>query len=74
LDFESRGSRNHFSGKGGPGIPSLVVFDAEGNVLSQSYKGDEYIGPRKVLEEFEGFLKESSQVPRLIASRPFSWV
>ena len=60
LDFESRGARSHFSGKGGRGIPSLVVFDAEGNIVAQSYKGEEYIGPRKVLEEFEDFLKESS--------------
>ncbi|MEX1118658.1 MAG: thioredoxin-like domain-containing protein [Terrimicrobiaceae bacterium] len=59
LEYESRGARTHFSGKGGRGIPSLVVFDAEGNIVAQSYVGDEYVGPRKVLEQLEDLLKES---------------
>jgi nucleoredoxin len=35
----------------GPGIPCLVLVDANGRVLSDSYRGDEYIGPNHVLSE-----------------------
>lgn len=35
----------------GPGIPCLVLVDAGGRVLSDSYRGDDYIGPNHVLSE-----------------------
>ncbi|HEY5740905.1 MAG TPA: thioredoxin-like domain-containing protein [Terrimicrobiaceae bacterium] len=40
----------------GPAIPCLVVVDAEGKVISDSYKGEEYLGPRKVLKDLEHLL------------------
>jgi nucleoredoxin len=40
----------------GPGIPCLVIINGEGKVLSHSYKGDEYIGPFKVMKDLEGLL------------------
>ncbi len=35
----------------GEGIPCLVLLDAEGRVLSDSYKDREYLGPSHVLED-----------------------
>ncbi|MBL9216487.1 MAG: hypothetical protein JNG83_13505 [Opitutaceae bacterium] len=34
----------------GPGIPCLVLIDAEGRVLADSFRGDDYLGPASVLE------------------------
>ena len=33
----------------GPGIPCLVLVDADGRVLADSFKGDQYLGPGSVL-------------------------
>lgn len=35
----------------GPGIPCLVLVAADGRVLSDSYEGDNYVGPGKVLAD-----------------------
>jgi nucleoredoxin len=37
----------------GRGIPCLVFLDADGKVLSNSYQGETYVGPRKVLRDIE---------------------
>jgi len=35
----------------GPGIPCLVLVDPQGRVLSDSFEGDNYVGPGKVLQD-----------------------
>lgn len=35
----------------GRGIPCLVLVDRQGEVISHSYDGDNYIGPNKVMED-----------------------
>jgi len=35
----------------GEGIPDLVLVDAAGKVLSDSFQGSEYVGPYKVLDD-----------------------
>jgi nucleoredoxin len=42
----------------GPGIPCLVLVDAQGRVLSDSYEGDNYVGPQKVLADTRRILAE----------------
>lgn len=37
----------------GKGIPCLVFLDSDGKVLSHSYEGENYVGPRKVLGDIE---------------------
>ena len=37
----------------GPGIPDLVLTDADGNVLSDSFDGGSYLGPYKVLDDIK---------------------
>ena len=43
----------------GPGIPCLVVIDAKGNVIANSYEKGKYVGPSKPME-YLGKLLESS--------------
>jgi len=38
---------------GGDGIPSLVLLDATGHLLSSSYDGGKYLGPKKVIDDLE---------------------
>lgn len=59
LDFSKKGKRSPIQGLGGRGIPDLILIDAEGKVLSTSYEGDNYVGPRKVLKDLDDLLKKS---------------
>lgn len=59
LDFSKKGKRSPIQGLGGRGIPDLILIDADGKVLSTSYEGDDYVGPRKVLRDLEELLKKS---------------
>ena len=45
------------AGYAGPGIPCLVLCDANGKVLSHSYEGEKYVGPHKVMADIEATLK-----------------
>jgi nucleoredoxin len=42
----------------GDGIPCLVLVDANGKVLSDTYRGGEYMGPQVVLEDAQNFLQQ----------------
>lgn len=37
----------------GNGIPCLVLFDRDRNVVADSFRGKEYLGPQQVLEKFK---------------------
>jgi thiol-disulfide isomerase/thioredoxin len=41
----------------GRGIPSLIAFTREGEVVFHSYRGEEYLGPDSVLKSFEPLLQ-----------------
>lgn len=57
VPFGSLKPKSPIYGKGGPGIPSLVVFDETGKRVAESYVNGEYVGPRAVLKEFDKLLK-----------------
>ncbi len=59
LAFGKKASNRKLAELGGPGIPCLVLLDKEGKVLSHSYEGETYLGPRKVLSEIDKVLKEN---------------
>lgn len=40
----------------GPGIPCLVMVNAAGEVVSDSYRNGQYVGPQRVLADLEGML------------------
>lgn len=42
----------------GDGIPCLVLVDAAGRVLSDSYRGNNYVGPQAVLDETRRILQK----------------
>lgn len=41
----------------GSGIPCLVLVDREGKVISDSYNGENYIGPTKVMRDIASTVK-----------------
>jgi nucleoredoxin len=46
----------------GPGIPCLVVVDQNGRVISDSYQGNRYLGPHKVLDDLRNLLSQNQSV------------
>lgn len=50
--------RNPLSKYGGNGIPRLVLLDEKGTVVSDSYEGEQYVGPTKVMKDLEKLLKD----------------
>jgi nucleoredoxin len=42
----------------GPGIPCLVLVDAKGRVLADSYRGADYLGPRQALDATRRILEK----------------
>lgn len=45
----------------GQRIPCLVLFDKNGKILSDTFKDGKYLGPTKVLEDFEKILKQKQK-------------
>ncbi len=41
----------------GQGIPCLVLVDAQGQVLSDSFQGSQYLGPQHVLDDIQTMVK-----------------
>jgi nucleoredoxin len=48
--------RSELTRYAGPGIPCLVLVDANGKVLADSFQGDNYLGPGHVLNETQRIL------------------
>lgn len=57
LKYEARSGAEELMRYGGPGIPCLVLVDDKGAVLSDSFEGDNYVGPRKVLADAKRILQ-----------------
>lgn len=53
LRFDAKGNTPRVAGYGGPGIPCLVLVDAAGKVLADSFEGNEYLGADHVLVEIQ---------------------
>jgi thiol-disulfide isomerase/thioredoxin len=43
----------------GPGIPCLVVIDQNDHIVSNSFEGQNYVGPYKVIEDLRKLLTET---------------
>ena len=53
----------------GPGIPSLVVVNSQGEVVSNSFDGqNNYLGPHKVLNDLRKLLIEDETSPSMAAA------
>lgn len=60
LKYELRERNPELLRYSGPGIPCLVLVDAAGRVLADSYDGDNYVGPGHVLRETIRILEKGS--------------
>jgi nucleoredoxin len=64
IDFQKIPNKGEIMKYAGRGIPCLVLIDATGKVVSNSYDGPNYLGPQKVLSDLDGIFagKLSPQV------------
>ncbi|MDP9253970.1 MAG: thioredoxin domain-containing protein [Verrucomicrobiota bacterium] len=53
VDYQKLSGKVALTKYAGNGIPDLVLIDASGKVLSDSYAGREYLGPQKVLADLD---------------------
>ena len=53
IDYDQLSGLGKLRQIGAGGIPSLVLLDATGHVLSSSFEGDNYLGPQKVLADLQ---------------------
>jgi nucleoredoxin len=58
IDYQKIPGKNGISHYAGEGIPDLVLVDAGGKVLSDSYQGKKYLGPEKVLTDLNNILTD----------------
>jgi len=68
IDFEKLREKEVIRKNAGNGIPSLVLVDATGKVLSSSYVGTQYVGPAKVLSDLDAILAGNA-APQVAAGR-----
>lgn len=61
IDFEKVKAKTEITKYAGSGIPDLVLIDASGKVISDSYAGKEYLGPQKVLTDLDGIFAGGGQ-------------
>ncbi len=53
----------------GRGIPDLVIVDASGKVLADSFVGGKYVGPGKVLDDLSAIFARGGGSPQVAANR-----
>ncbi|HST31419.1 MAG TPA: thioredoxin-like domain-containing protein [Chthoniobacterales bacterium] len=53
IDFPKLRGKQALTKEAGPGIPSLVLFDSTGRLISSSYAGSKYRGPQQVLADID---------------------
>ncbi len=66
FDFAKLKAKQALTKDAGPGIPSLVLFDSSGNLISSSYVGSQYRGPQQVLADLDAIF--SGKLPGRFAS------
>jgi nucleoredoxin len=54
INYEKLPQKEALKSNAGNGIPSLVLVDGSGKVLSATYAGSKYLGPDKVLADLDG--------------------
>ena len=67
LDYQKLAEKEVLKKNAGSGIPSLVLVDQSGKVLSSAYAGTEYRGPAKVLADLDAIF--AGGAPAQVAAR-----
>ena len=60
IDFQKMAGKETIRKYAGRGIPCLVLIDSTGKVVSNSYNGTDYAGPKKVLADLDGIFAHGS--------------
>ena len=63
IDYDRLGDLGPLRRIGGSGIPSLVLVDAGGRILSNSFEGGNYLGPQKVIADLNKIFAAIAQSP-----------
>ena len=56
IDFQKIAGKAGSQKYANQGIPDLVLVDGSGKILADSYQGDQYVGPAKVLQILDSIL------------------
>ncbi|HEY4285071.1 MAG TPA: thioredoxin-like domain-containing protein [Chthoniobacterales bacterium] len=60
IDFQKVAQKTGIRKYAGQGIPDLVLVDSSGNILADSYRSGQYVGPKAVLHDLDGILTNGS--------------
>ena len=63
VKFEKVAEKQELKKYAGSGIPCLVLIDATGKVISDSYQGATYLGPDKVLADLDRLFSPAAAAP-----------
>jgi len=66
IDFAKLKDKAVLKKNAGDGIPSLVLVDAAGSVISSAVSGGQYVGPQKVLSDLDAIF--AGKAPARVAS------
>ena len=64
IDYQKLAERAAIKKYSGAGIPCLVLLDATGKVLSDSYAGKNYLGPAKVMADIDSIFSGRTMASR----------
>ena len=67
IDFTKLKVKQALAKNAGPGIPSLVLFDSSGNLISSSYAGSKFRGPQQVLADLDAIF--AGKMPERFAAQ-----
>lgn len=67
IDFSKLKDKEVLQKNAGNGIPSLVLVDSTGNVISSSYSSGQYLGPQKVLSDLDAIF--AGKAPARLAAQ-----
>jgi nucleoredoxin len=60
IDFQKVSAATEIKKYAGRGIPCLVLIDSTGKVVSNSYDGSNYVGPKKVLTDLDAIFAKGT--------------
>ncbi|MDQ2824325.1 MAG: hypothetical protein M3R29_02645 [Verrucomicrobiota bacterium] len=60
IDYQKLPAKEVLKKNAGEGIPSLVLVDATGKMISSSYAGSKYLGPGKVLGDLDAIFANNA--------------
>ncbi|HSH39243.1 MAG TPA: thioredoxin-like domain-containing protein, partial [Chthoniobacterales bacterium] len=69
VKYEKIAEKEELKKYAGSGIPCLVLVDASGRVLSDSYAGKTYLGPSKVLRDLDHLFAGGTPTAAPVAQR-----